>query len=132
MKHVLIKRAYSTDKVTLGMVDIEGIDHRPIFTLENPWRGNKPFVSRIPVNKYLCRPFSGRKYKNVYQVTDVPGRSYILFHAGNFESNTNGCILLGLSCGLLLGEAAVLSSRRAMKYFNSLIGNEDFYLTIKD
>ena len=129
---VILKRSYSTDKVTLGMLQIQGIDHKPIFTLENPWKQNKRRVSRIPKGDYLCKTFSGKKYKNVYQVTKVKGRSAILFHHGNFVKNTNGCILVGLSAGELLGQPAVLQSRKAMNYLKSLIGEDDFYLTIRD
>ena len=130
--NVTLTRAYQSPFVTLGMLKIEGIDHRPIFTLENPWKKNQPFISRIPAGGYSCKPFNGNRYKNVYEVTNVEGRTYILFHSGNFEKDTNGCILLGLSAGELFGSPAVLQSRKAMKYFRSLIGRKSFNLTIKE
>jgi len=128
---VTLSRGHSSDKVTLGMLQIAGEDHEPIYTLENPWKDNKPYVSCIPADSYACRPYSGTKYKNVYIVDGVPQRSGILFHHGNFEEDTSGCILLGLSAGKLRGEAAVKESKKAMDYFRLLIGDEQFILIIK-
>jgi len=131
MRNVTITRFLSTDKSTLGSIEIEGVKHLPIFTLENPWLGNKPFLSRIPAGWYCCKPFSGNKYKAVYEITDVRDRSYILFHSGNTAKDTSGCILLGMKAGSLSKEPAVLQSKKAIKYFKSLIGDKPFNIRIK-
>ena len=34
------------------------------------------------------------KYEHLW-IKDVPNRSYILFHIGNYPKNTKGCILIG-------------------------------------
>jgi hypothetical protein len=95
----------------------------------NPQRETKK-DSRIPAGIYTCVPYSGTKYKDVYLVKDVPGRTAILFHWGNTERDTEGCILVGLSSGEFSGEPAVLSSKKAFKYFKSLIGEKYFRLVI--
>ena len=129
MSIVILKRAFSNDKVTLGMISVDGLEHDPIYTLENPIRETSK-DSRIPYGIYNCIPYSGTKYKNVYLVEDVPGRTAILFHWGNTEKDTEGCILVGLRTGKISGQDAVLDSRKAFNYFKSLVGEKPFKLVI--
>lgn len=49
-------------------------------------------------------------------------RASVLFHEGNRDEETLGCILVGLSRGVLAGEPAVLRSREAMAKLRDLIG----------
>ena len=55
----------------------------------------------------------------------------VLFHEGNWIKDSKACILPG-SRGLLEGEPAVLSSKVAMDKLRKIIGNNSFYLTIKE
>jgi len=114
------------------MLQIKDIDHAPIYTLENPWLDNRPFISCVPADNYVVERFNGAKYKDVFELKGVPNRSYILIHKGNFERQTSGCILLGLKSGILNGEPAVMDSHDAMDYFKKIIGKKAFTLTIKD
>jgi len=133
MKHIVIVRSFQDDRCTLGMLTIEEVEHDPFFTLENPWLNNKPMVSCIPPGVYGCTPFSGAKYKAVYQVHSVPGRTYILFHVGNYASNTHGCILLGLGSTCVADRPMITHSRLAVDKFKKIIGeNNDFRLEIRD
>jgi len=127
---VKITRGWWDGRATLGLLKIEGIDHDPIFTLENPLRTG-PNDSRIPVGRYECIPYSGTKYKNVYLLRDVPGRSAILIHWGNTEKDTEGCILVGLAAGIMGDDPAVLHSRPAFELFSKLIGPNEFLLKIE-
>jgi len=132
MRHVTLQRSFQTESITLGMLQIKDVDHEPIYTLENPWLDNRPYVSCIPADTYVVERYDGFKYKNVYKVRGVPNRSGILFHKGNYESNTTGCILIGLASGTLNNKIAVLHSGDAMDYFRKLIGRKAFTLTIGD
>lgn len=131
MKLVRLNRAWQDSRATIGMLTIEGEEHDPIFTLENPLRKTS-VDSIIPPGIYICSPYSGSKYKDVYIVKDVPGRSAILFHWGNTEKDTEGCILLGLGAGMMGNAPAVTSSKVAFQLFASLIGKSDFTLIIED
>lgn len=126
---VIIKRGWADARATLGMLQVKGETHDPIFTLENPERDAKA-DSRIPAGFYTCIPYSGQKYKDVYLVQNVPGRTAILFHWGNFEKDTLGCILLGDGAGMLDGKPAVVNSLAAFQRFRYLIGDRPFDLTI--
>lgn len=71
------------------------------YTLENPWRDNKTNVSCIPTGEYpteirTASESGSRNYDHLI-LRDVPERTYILWHIGNYEKNTEGCILPGKS-----------------------------------
>jgi len=133
MSIAVLTRGFMSGKVTLGKLQIKGMDHEPIYTLENPWLDNKHIISCIPSDSYVCSPYNGTKYKDVYKLEGVPLRSDILVHNGNTEKDTNGCILLGMSAGQMPnGEPAVLESKKAIDYLRLLIGKKQFILIIKE
>lgn len=121
-----LTRYHSDSQVTLGVHKFEGLDHPPIFTLENPWRDNKENVSCIPVGNYRCAPFSGEKYQNVYQVLDVPDRTFVLHHWGNYTRNTKGCILSGLGVEPSRPEPMITHSMDAINLMRRIIGDQEF------
>lgn len=129
---VRIRRFYQDDKVTLGSLQIEGVDHSPIFTLENPWVNNETDVSCIPSGVYQCKYFNGQIYKRSYHVRGVPGRSAILIHVGNYPSNTRGCILPGCGIETVISEYMVTYSKMAMNRLRAILGRENFILEITD
>ena len=57
-----------------------------------------------------------------HQRTDGIARSAVLFHEGNLDEHSLGCILVGLARGTLAGEPAILRSRDAMAKLRDLIG----------
>lgn len=68
-------------------------------TLELPWLDNKRNISCIPADDYIVRKRKAeespsRDYDH-FIVEDVPNRSYILWHAGNFHWHIKGCLLMG-------------------------------------
>lgn len=128
---VVLTRAYQTPHVTMGMLQIEGLQHDPIFTLENPFR-SPGYDSLIPAGVYTCKPHDGPKYKNVWEVCNVPGHTAILIHGGNTEPETLGCILIGLEAGMLGGRPAVKSSQSAVAKLRAFIGRREFELEIRD
>lgn len=109
------------------------------FTLELPWKDNTPRLSCIPTGSYSAAIRQSPKFGLTYHVKNVPGRSYILIHSGNFagdreqglKTNVLGCILLGKKRGIISGQRAVLSSRSAVREFMKYMGKEDFILNIQ-
>lgn len=107
-------------------------------TLELPWRENQRNVSCIPAGDYKVKVRISPRYGQVYWITEVKNRSFILIHSGNwagdvkkgYKTHVNGCILLGQKRGLLQGQWAVLNSRITVKRFIRKTAYEPFTLKI--
>jgi hypothetical protein len=65
------------------------------FTLELPWKQNKPMVSAIPEGNYKIKKRNSPKYKDHLHILDVKDRSWILIHNANYVRQLNGCIAVG-------------------------------------
>ena len=135
MKLVTLYRYYWGKDCTLGVLKIDGGEHEPIYTLEEPWLHNERKVSCIPMGEYLCRPHDGVQFKDVWQVMHVPNRSAILIHQGNTVKDIEGCILVGLDSGRAgwIKEAprAVMQSTKAVNLMRNIIGvDSNFRLII--
>lgn len=139
MIHVTIMRGPSTDEGTFGRLHAEYIDG--VFeceTLELPWRNNKRCLSCIPLGNYAVEWSHSGRFGQCYRLRDVPDRSGILIHAGNYggdrtlgyKTNIEGCILLGMQRGKFKGQKAILQSKHALDAFVEFMGEKDFRLTI--
>ena len=117
--------------------------HQPFcVTLEREWLNNRRGESCIPIGHYhgvRCRTSpdydfkDSPKFGDTFQVYGVDGRKNILFHKGNIEEDTHGCIIVGESFGYLGGNQAVLSSGTAFEEFMEILEDEDeFHLAITD
>ena len=113
---ITLQRSYLPHCV-IGQLDIPG--HHTYATIERPWVGNKTNISCIPEGVYECRPFSGSKFKDVWQLMDVPDRSYILIHAGNWAKDVQGCIAVGKA--LSDQEYMVINSRKAIDELRAVL-----------
>jgi len=86
----------------------------------------------IPQGVYTCKRFHGKKWPNTFEIL-VKGHTAVLFHAGNVEADSTGCILLGSSFGNLKGQRAVLNSGATFKKFLDITANYNtFPLLITD
>jgi len=138
MNKVTIQRYPSTDQGTLGAVFVE--DARFSYSLELPDRDNQKTYSRIPPGIYECVWRKSPRFGWTYYIKDVPGRSWILCHAGNLagdrkkglKTNTYGCILLGSRFGFIKNQLAVLLSRTAIRKFTQRLQREPFLLEVRD
>lgn len=138
MLHAQLTRFSTSDSGTKGILTFEG--GFSCKTLELPWRNNKTKVSCIPTGTYKCSLYPSSKFGLVYNIEDVPSRSAILLHTGNFagdvkkglKSDVEGCILVGMKFGVLSGQEAILDSRKAKLALMEFTDNEEFELTILD
>ena len=99
-------------------------------TLEPEDKNNQRNISCIPAGSYYCEPFDSPRFGWTYRVMDVPERDYILFHAGNTEGDTEGCILVAESFGELRGKSAILDSKKGFSEFRDKAGGNRITLTI--
>lgn len=125
---VLERFAYLPE-ATLGKLTI---DDNVFWIAERPWRGNKKEISCIPSGTYTCKRYVSKRFGETFEVTEVPNRTYILFHVGNFpEKDSHGCLLVGSS--LMANTPAVASSKNAMAKFREILKDvESFQLHIKE
>ena len=131
MSKVFIRRYYQDEDVTLGVLNVGHHKHLPIYTLEKPWKDNQRNISCIPHGVYKIRDYTSLKYKSVFEICNVPNRSKILFHVGNYENETQGCILPGLGTQYYGNQLMVTRSGDAMRALKELI-KEDMELDISN
>lgn len=87
----------------------------------------------IPPGEFPCKQSTFNKggYRT-YEVL-VPGHEDVKFHLGNLETDSEGCILVGLEFGLLQGRPAVLLSRLGfLEFMRRARGRRHFMLEVKE
>lgn len=106
MENYTILREPDRSKQTLGTFTITK-NNAVAFTcktIELPWKNNERRVSCIPDGVYRTIRHRSPSYGECFWVQDVPGRSEILIHHGNYAASINprtgtpdtkGCILPG-------------------------------------
>ena len=95
------------------------------------------FLPKLPDGIYVCvrgmhqlehmkEPFE------TFEITGVPGHTGILLHVGNFNIDSDGCVLVGFALVQINGQQAISQSQYAFNTFMSLeAGCDQFKLTVK-
>jgi len=128
-------RTESSAQGTLGMLLVN--DMR-FYTIELPWKENQRSKSCIPYGEYACELINSPHFGEVYQIKDVPGRTHILMHPGNWAGDTeqgyrtdsDGCVLLGEAPGNIANQLCVTSSKKALNHFMYITAGAPFSLII--
>jgi hypothetical protein len=124
-------RLEESSQGTFGVLKI----NKEVFcvTLEPEDRLNVENVSSIPAQQYICDLHHSPNFGLTWKVTDVPGRTDVLFHSGNWARDTEACILLAQYWGKLQGHRAVLNSGKTFKQFMAIMDPfSHFHLTIRE
>lgn len=144
MKKLLLKRTETSPQGTFGKLYDGNI--LICYTGELPkYAGNINTLNErrtdcIPTGTYVCKIKQSPKFGIVYRLDNVPNRSEILIHKGNyagsktngFKSDIEGCILLGMEFGILSKQKAVLDSNTAFNKFMKLMNKEPFEIIITE
>ena len=131
MKQIKLLRVAYIDDGTFGVL-FDG-DTPFCLTLEREWKDNKRGESCIPAGQYICRRVQSPKFGDTFEVCGVFGRSHILFHKGNLEDDSHGCVIVGEEYGIYKQKVAVLSSGKAFGEFKERLSvYRLFRLYIKD
>lgn len=120
-------RLIRIDKIDQGLIGvlIVGESDFGCFTLELD-------TTFIKTGSYLCKRFHGSKWRNTFEIV-ISGHTAVLFHAGNTEADTRGCVLLGNTIGKLKGDRAILNSGNTFKSFLEVTNNlSEFNLFIEE
>lgn len=91
-------------------------------SVEPPWKDNRKNVSCIPPGRYECEIRESPTFGLCPEVLDVPERTHVLMHAGNWAgdvdegrlSNSEACILPGRQVATLKEQLAVTNSRATL------------------
>ena len=117
MKTLIIRRIATGESGTFGVLIYK---NKPFaLTLEREWLDNKRRVSCIPSGNYKCNRVNSPAFGHTFEIINVPGRSHILFHKGNTDSDTAGCVLVGEQFGDIKGDSGILSSKAG---YNEMMG----------
>mgnify|MGYP001596600586 CR=1 FL=1 len=135
MKFLKLLRIAETEHGTFGVLFDEPPEPFAV-TVERKWLNNKTGESCIPIGEYTCKKVQSPKFGGTYQVMDVKGRSEILFHIGNIDDDSHGCIIVGENFGRRNGSTAVLSSGNTvgagfLEFKERLHGHDEFRLLIE-
>jgi hypothetical protein len=124
---ILARDLYREDGVFGDLIAENG--SLDLLTLEHSYG----LLPKIPAGEYICkRSVWHKKGIPTFEITGVPNATRILFHTGNKEQDSEGCVLLGL--GRLEGNDGVMivtDSKTAHKQFMAYFeGCDEFPLTI--
>lgn len=130
-----LKRIVFRDKQTEGVLSIKDEANNILFqcyTLELEEDCNAVRDDCIPRNIYNVEKRYSTKYKHHFHVVDVPNRSYILIHSGNYNKHTLGCILVGATLSDINGDGYrdTTNSKETLNKLNEILPDY-FKLTIK-
>lgn len=95
---ILIERYPSEELQTLGELYVLGKYNQSIYscvTLELPWLDNRKYFSCIPEGTYVAEKHTSPKFDKSFWIKNVPNRSEILIHKGNYYYDIKGCIIPG-------------------------------------
>lgn len=134
---LLIKRIEDDEKQTLGIGKVVDKENKIIYqftTLELADKDNQKRISCIPKGIYKVKKRVSKKYGTHFHILDVPNRSFILIHHGNYHTDILGCILCGdYNKGFVDinkdGYKDVVSSKPTMKKLLDILP-DSFELTI--
>jgi len=132
---ILIERHSYNNKQTLGKLylldDNDGIV-KAYDSLELPDKDNQRNISCIPEGIYQAIKHKSPKHGDSLWVQNVPNRSEILIHKGNYYTDILGCILIGDDLVDINGDGImdVSNSRNSVIELLSLIGKDEIEIEI--
>jgi hypothetical protein len=124
MKTITINRFFQNEQKTLGEMNCtNGVDIM-FKTLELPCNENKRSISCIPADTYEAVPIIRPNGDWALHIQNVPNRTAILIHKGNYTRDIRGCILPGFEHLDIDkdGITDVTQSGRAMNLLKSWVG----------
>jgi hypothetical protein len=131
----LTRKQFISDGVFSELSDADGnlIAH----TLEHAYlQDDGSYLPKIPNGTYTCvrgmhqldgmtQPFS------TFEITGVQGHTNLLFHVGNYNSDSEGCVLLGLAVSWSGSHQIIINSKVTFTKFMQLqSGLDKFVLNV--
>ena len=142
---IRVLRFHGTSKATGGVLSVDG--NVIGFTCEDEKREVKiKNETRIPAGMYEIKMRKkgamhekyAKKFKNhagMLELQNVLGFTYIYIHIGNRESETSGCILVGLTYSIIdqvVGSSTLCYLKLYDMVLNALANDEKIYCQVVD
>ena len=133
MDLTLTRTDYRPDGVFSELKDNSG--KHICFTLERSFPQGTSYLPKVPSGVFKCvrgtHQLDHGDPIEAFEVTGVPGHTGILFHIGNYNHDSDGCILLGLEI-LKPADWMLTMSAITFKKFMDLQENvTEFTLTVE-
>ena len=128
---ITLQRMGSTPWGTFGTLRLP--DGSAFPTVEPRWEYNAVGKSCIPAGVYamamrsspMVARTSGGEFQRGWEIAGVPGRSLIMIHPGNWQHDSNGCVLVGRAHDVITGKPGVTASRAAFKDLMQRLGRRE-------
>jgi hypothetical protein len=131
----LTRNEFRPDGVFSTLTDESGV--KIASTLEHAYDDISPgeWLPKIPDGTYTCVRGQHRLARmqtsfETFEVTNVPGHTNILFHIGNFDNDSEGCILLGENVANTKPQMITNSKSTFVKFMELQDGVSSFTLTV--
>lgn len=129
-----LKRTDYTEDGVFGHLEETDSGDSVAVTLEHAYysgNGIGSYEPKLPPGEYVCRRGEHKLKKGptftTFEVQNVPGHTGMLFHPGNYNEDSDGCILLGTT----MSSSMISDSRKAfIKFLLLQEGVDEFTLTV--
>jgi Family of unknown function (DUF5675) len=134
--HLVLQRILKGPDGIFGGLNDED-DKQISVTLERAYMTGGQWTPKIPAGVYDClrghHALENGVLFETFEVKGVEGHTGLLFHPGNFDSDSKGCILLGETIKLMDHNTHIITdSRAAFQHFLYLQrGLDSFPIEIK-
>lgn len=130
--NLALVRKRNDESGVFGELRIPDTDAVVAMTLERAYSDNGIWAPKVPPGEYICKRGThiiedGKGPFETFEVMGVPGHTGILFHMGNYNRDSQGCILLGR---FVYGNALVKSAIAFDGFLNLMEGIDGFRLTV--
>ncbi len=133
-----LKRTDKREDGVFGQLFRQDTGDQIACTLEHSYDaglGDGSYTSKIPNGTYECvrgmhRLHNMKEPFETFEITGIKGHTNILFHVGNFNNDSEGCVLVGGGYG---GDPRMLydSRRTFTKLMNLQYGVDKFTLIVE-
>lgn len=139
MRTHILTRYVGLPHCTIGEIEF---GHDKYYSMERPWKDNKPFHSCIPLGTYTLEAHNSTSHPHtfalvnhelgVYHYEDPKAKRYgILMHKGNFSRNFEGCVGFGNRIGCLSNEWAIMRTEDSTAEVVSHMAEGDIFQIVE-
>jgi len=130
---ITLTRLHKRSDGIFSNLNVEGLT---LAALEHAYQQDDgSYDAKIPPGTYLCvrgmHRLSEPAMFETFEITGVPGHTGLLFHCGNFDQDSEGCVLLGDIMDISSKPGRLFNSRNAFSDFmDKLVNLDSFQLSV--